>query len=77
MAHFLVDEDLPRSLAQALTRAGHPSRHVYDVGLSAHPDNEIFEYAVSKRLVIITRDVGYSRSLGYLFQDRAAAAPIV
>jgi predicted nuclease of predicted toxin-antitoxin system len=61
MPSFLVDEDLPRSLAHDLVLAGNPSSHVHDTGLATRPDREIFDYATSKNLAIITRDVGFSR----------------
>ena len=60
MPSFLVDEDLPRSLARALTQAGHPSSHIHDAGLTARPDLEVFDFALSNGLAVVPRDVGYS-----------------
>jgi uncharacterized alpha-E superfamily protein len=33
MTRFLIDEDLPKAVVQALTAAGHDARSVRDVGL--------------------------------------------
>jgi len=41
VASFLVDEDLPRWLAEALLKAGHKAVDVRDVGLRGKPDEEL------------------------------------
>jgi predicted nuclease of predicted toxin-antitoxin system len=71
MARFLVDEDLPRSLAGALVQAGLDTEHVVDVGLRGKPDAEIFEYAATQRLAIITADVGFGNVLTYALGTHA------
>jgi predicted nuclease of predicted toxin-antitoxin system len=55
---FLVDEDLPRTLAPALRQAGFEAEDVRDRGFGGRPDTEIITFAVSHRRVLITRDVG-------------------
>ena len=45
MLRFLVDEDLPRSLARALRGAGHVAADVRDEGLRGEPDRRIFDVA--------------------------------
>ena len=57
MASFLVDEDLPRWLAEALLKAGHKAVDVRDVGLRGKPDEEIHRYASKQGLTLITGDV--------------------
>lgn len=57
MASFLVDEDLPRSLAGTLLKAGHQAVDVRDVGLRGRPDEEIHRYASTQGLTLITGDV--------------------
>jgi hypothetical protein len=44
---FLVDEDLPRSLATALRSAGHEVFDVRDIGLRGRPDHEVFTNILS------------------------------
>jgi predicted nuclease of predicted toxin-antitoxin system len=57
---FLVDENLPRSLAPELRRAGFDAEDVRDRGLAGHEDAEVLAYAISKRRILITRDLGIS-----------------
>jgi len=62
---FLVDEDLPRSTAKALSEAGYEALDVRDVGLRGAKDREILVYACRNRMTIVTADVGFG-SLVYL-----------
>ncbi|NLU51088.1 MAG: DUF5615 family PIN-like protein [Syntrophomonadaceae bacterium] len=62
---FLVDEDLPRSTAKALSEAGYEVLDVRDVTLRGAKDREILTYACQNKLTIITADVGFG-SLAYL-----------
>lgn len=62
MTVFLVDEDLPRSLAPSLREAGFACQDVRDVGLGGRSDIEIIRYARSIVLIrfrqaITTRDL--------------------
>ena len=49
MLRFLVDEDLPRTLAQDLNAAGFEAQDVRDVGLRGKSDHEILELANKKK----------------------------
>jgi predicted nuclease of predicted toxin-antitoxin system len=55
---FLVDEDLPRTLAPSLRQAGLGAEDVRDRGLGGRPDSDIIAFTVSHRRVLVTRDVG-------------------
>lgn len=55
---FLVDENLPQSLADWLEAAGHDAQHVYEAGLHGHPDAAVYAYAHEHGQIIITSDVG-------------------
>lgn len=55
---FLVDENLPQSLADWLEAAGHDAQHVHDAGLHGHPDAAVYAYAQEHGQIIITSDVG-------------------
>jgi len=46
MRGFLVDEDLPRSLAAALTAAGLEAVHVVDAGLRGQSDTQVLAEAI-------------------------------
>jgi len=55
---FLVDENLPQSLADWLEAAGHDAQHVCEAGLHGHPDAAVYAYAQEHGQIIITSDVG-------------------
>lgn len=63
---FLVDEDLPRSTARALSAAGYRALDVRDVGLRGAKDREVFAYACQNKMTIVTADVGFG-TLAYLY----------
>lgn len=56
MAFFLVDEDMPRSTARALRKAGHRAEDVRDVGLRGRSDAEVFDYAQRRGTILVTQD---------------------
>ncbi len=53
---FLIDAQLPPSLAERLREAGHEAEHINLIGLGAASDRRIWTYARSKGAVIITKD---------------------
>jgi len=59
MARFLVDEDLPRSLAPVLRAAGLSVEDVRDIGLRGQPDDTILAYATTHGFAVLTPDVGF------------------
>ncbi len=65
MADFLVDEDLPRSLAEALRQAGHTAIDVRDIGLRGRPDSEIRDHAAGNNLTVLTGDLEYGNLLRF------------
>lgn len=60
---FLVDMNLPASLARALTQAGFPAAHVRERGLGAASDETIVDHARDRAEVIITNDLDFGRIL--------------
>lgn len=48
----LLDENMARSLAPALTERGHPAFHVIDLGLASSPDENLLELAADFDLFI-------------------------
>ena len=65
MARFLVDEDLPRSLARDLRAAGFDARDVRDVGLRGRPDRDVIDLAVSEGRALLTGDLGFGNVLAF------------
>jgi predicted nuclease of predicted toxin-antitoxin system len=53
---FLVDAQLPLSLAEALRRGGYQAVHVADLGLLTATDRQIWDEAVSRSAVLTTKD---------------------
>jgi len=53
---FLVDALLPPSLAEALRQAGCQAVHVIDLGLLAATDQQIWDEAISRSAVLVTKD---------------------
>jgi predicted nuclease of predicted toxin-antitoxin system len=53
---FLVDAQLPPSLAEALRQAGCQALHLNDLGLLAATDRQIWEEAVSRSAILVTKD---------------------
>jgi predicted nuclease of predicted toxin-antitoxin system len=70
---FLVDENLPRSLAPRLHAAGFEVEDVRDLGLRGAPDTEIFEVARVRDLVLLTGDLGF----GYLLRSSPRSPAVV
>jgi len=53
---FLVDAQLPPSLAEALRQAGRQAAHVIDLGLPAAADQQILDEAISRSAILVTKD---------------------
>jgi predicted nuclease of predicted toxin-antitoxin system len=53
---FLIDAQLPPSLAEALRQAGCQAIHVIDLGLLGATDQQIWDEAISRSAVLVTKD---------------------
>ena len=53
---FLVDAQLPPSLAEALREAGCQAVHLVELGLLAASDQQIWDEAISRSAVLVTKD---------------------
>jgi predicted nuclease of predicted toxin-antitoxin system len=71
VARFLVDEDLPRSLARLLRTAGVETEDVRDLNLRGEPDDAIFAYAVSHDFALLTADLGFGNILRFRLGSHA------
>lgn len=58
--NFLIDENMPRSLAARIAALGFAVQDVRDAGLRGHSDDEVFDAAVAANAIIITRDRGFT-----------------
>lgn len=62
---FLVDENLPRSLAIHLQAAGYGAEHMYGAGLRSIKDPPVFAYAQAHGEAIVTHDKGFGNLQAY------------
>jgi len=53
---FLVDAQLPPALARWFAKSGHGAWHVHDIGLEGASDNAIWQEAIRRDAVIVTKD---------------------
>lgn len=65
MKVFVVDEDMPRSTARALSAAGYRSLDVRDHGLRGASDDTVFRFAQENRAVLLTGDLGFGNPLRF------------
>ena len=56
---FLVDEDTPVALAEALQQHGHDAVHCRHVGLLGKSDESVLAFARREQRILITRDLGF------------------
>jgi predicted nuclease of predicted toxin-antitoxin system len=69
---FLVDAQLPPSLAEALRHAGCQAVHVADLGLLTATDQQIWDEAVSRSAVLTTKDRDFP-----VLRAASSAGPII
>jgi|SRR6185437_6393315 len=62
---FLVDENLPRSLAVDLQALGYTAEHVYDIQMGGAKDPAVYAYAQAQHAILITGDKDFSNILAY------------
>jgi len=60
MTTFLIDEDMPRSTAKELIKAGYEVSDVRDVGLRGQSSDKIFSYAQKHRAILLSADLGFA-----------------
>lgn len=53
---FLVDENLPESLAHHLNRLGFNAAHVRRLNLGSTADENIWQFAIENSLVVVSKD---------------------
>jgi predicted nuclease of predicted toxin-antitoxin system len=58
---FIVDAQLPPALARFIESTGHEADHVIDFGLEAASDRRIWQIAIERSAVIVSKDEDFSR----------------
>jgi len=62
---FLLDANMPRSSAGLLRSLGYDVEDVRDIGMKVSRDQEIIQYALKARRIIVTRDTDFGEVLHY------------
>jgi predicted nuclease of predicted toxin-antitoxin system len=60
MLKFIIDAQLPPSLAQRLCEQGHQAEHVQDIGMRDAEDSPIWHYALARNAVVLTKDKDFA-----------------
>ena len=68
---FLVDADVPRSVAKVLISLGHDAIDIRDIKPPATPDITIYNLIKEQNRILITRDLDFSNILLYPPPPRA------
>ena len=61
--NLLIDENLPSRWCAFLATFGITATHWTDVGQTGAPDDILFDYAATNRLIILTQDLDFTRML--------------
>jgi len=75
---WLLDEMLPRTVAQRLSQLGHDAVSVHDVELTGAADDDVFEFAVVQDRLIVTENFAdFVRLLEsrHPYQSSSSASP--
>jgi predicted nuclease of predicted toxin-antitoxin system len=59
----IVDEDLPKAVADLLTSRGYDAQHVLHLGLGGKPDSAIFRSAQERQALLLTADLDFGNVL--------------
>jgi predicted nuclease of predicted toxin-antitoxin system len=62
---FLLDENLPRSLAQEVKNLNHEVITVFYAGLQGSDDRIIAKYALQQKAILVTKDLEFGSRLYY------------
>lgn len=62
---FLVDENLPRYVAERLRAESYIAEHVVEIGLRGYTDADVFAHAQQEQQTIVTTDIGFGNVLHY------------
>ncbi|HPU14249.1 MAG TPA: DUF5615 family PIN-like protein [Aeromicrobium sp.] len=71
---FLVDQNLPASLAGRLTTAGQDAQHTSALGMERTDDEDLFEWCRQHNAVLLTAD---KRLTKYLASQRATNPSVI
>ncbi len=71
---WLLDQGVPRSAADHLSRASHDAIHVGDIGMATATDSDILAHATREHRIIVTFDADFHALLA---KSRASQPSII
>jgi len=75
---WLLDEMLPRTVAQRLTELDHDALSVHDLELAGASDTDVFDFAVLQERLIVTENFAdFARLLDERQHSGAPCVPVV
>lgn len=57
---FVIDQQLPATLAEWFEQRGHEAIHVRDVGLRDASDTAVWRYALAHDAIVVTKDKDFA-----------------
>lgn len=63
--NILIDEDLPRAVADVLRSRNYDAIHVVNAGLGGATDKTVFEEAQKRGALLISADMGFANVITY------------
>lgn len=57
---LLIDAQLPPRLARRLSELGHDATHVADIGLADAPDSAVWDAAIKRGAILVTKDQDFA-----------------
>jgi len=73
---FLLDENVPISLAKLLLERGYNVKRLAEVGLRGAEDRAVAEYAADRGLILVTLDKDFGLLYRRLYEGRITIVPI-
>ena len=66
---FLLDENIPFALTEFLDKRGYPVEHLKKIGKGGIKNGDVYNYAESNRMWIITRDADFQSYYKFVSYD--------
>ncbi|MFA4845451.1 MAG: DUF5615 family PIN-like protein [Patescibacteria group bacterium] len=60
MLTAVLDENMPRSFAEVLSKLEYRVFDVRDCGLRGSPDNAVFDFVLQQEAILVTSDVAFA-----------------
>jgi predicted nuclease of predicted toxin-antitoxin system len=61
--HLLIDQNIPRPVADELLVLGYNTSHASHLGLAKADDGVIIQYALARQMTLVTQDLGIATKI--------------